>query len=133
MPKPRRPPFATGSVVESYDFLYAYWEEARESGDEAAVEESMLSREDFDSLQRLVEEGVYSLEELLSTLTERFKARVKPELAARALGRLGLSVGGEEAAHLVARQLAAWLVEAGEHWGILRLRRPWEPGGRRRG
>jgi hypothetical protein len=123
----RKPPFATGSIIESYEALFAYWEEAKSVGDEDAVEASTLSREDFDSLQRLVEEaGSYSLEELLRLLTERFTRRVKPELAIRALRRLGVEAGGDEATHLIARQLAAWLVEAGEYWGILRLRRSWE-------
>lgn len=124
----RRPPFATGSIMDSYEALFAYWEEAKSSGDEGAVDSSTLSREDFDDLQRLVEDaGRYSLEDLLNLFTERFLGRVKPELAQRALRRMGVNAGKDEAARLIARHLAAWLVEAGEYWGIVRLRRSWEP------
>ena len=124
--KPRRPPFASGEIAGDYEPLFAYWEEAKSRGDEGAVERATLSREDFDELERLVaEEGRLRLSDLLDRLAPRFEGRVDPEIAVRAYERVGLRLDSGEARRRIASLLAAWLVEAGEHWGMLRLSSPW--------
>ena len=129
----RLPPFASGEIAGDYTPLFEYWQEARRRGREEAIEKATLTREDFDELRREVEEapGPSRLSDLLDRLKERFRGRVDPGIAAEAMRRAGRpGYTGEEAAEEIARLMAAWLVEAGEEWGLLRLRRPW--GDRRR-
>jgi hypothetical protein len=130
----RRPPWASGRLAGDYELLFAYWEEARRRGREDLVEAAMLSEDDFQELRRLVEEGAGSALDLVEKLAARVEERFDPDVAAAAASRLGLPAGGGEARRILARLLASWLVEAGEAWGILRLRSPWEgPPPRREG
>ena len=120
------PMFATGEIVADYEPLYLYWQEA---GDRA--EESVLSNEDFRELQRLLStaDGM-RLDQLLERLAPRFRGRLDPAAARRALKRYyGTDVGEEEAVDRLSRILAGWLVEAGTVWDMLRLRRRWEGSG----
>ena len=113
------PYFATGEVVGDYTLLYRYWKRAGRRAEEAT-----LRREDFDYLRRLVEAGeVRRLDELLDRLTSYYMGRVDGEAARQAVrDHYGVEVLVEDAKRMVARILAGWLVEAGQQWGILRLR-----------
>ncbi len=122
----RKPPFASGEIAGDYEPLFAYWEEAKSLGDEEALERATLSREDFDELERMVSgSGRMRLTDLLEELRPRFEGRVDPGIAAKAYERMGIRVGPAEAKRMIAELLAAWLVEAGEYWGMLRLSKPW--------
>ena len=121
----RRPPWASGKLAGDYDLLYAYWEEARRRGREDLVEAAMLSERDFDKLRELVGEGPRSALELVERLAGELEARIDEDVAGAAAAGLGLPLAGEEARRRVARLMASWLVEAGEEWGVLRLRPSW--------
>ena len=117
----RKPPFASGRIGGDYEPLFLYWEAARSAGREDLVESSMLGEEDY----RLVRElagRVSSLGELLDILVERMYGRIDPEVAREAYRRYGVEASGEDARLLLARLLAAWLIEAAEYWGYIRLR-----------
>lgn len=119
-----KPPFASGRIAGSYDLLFAYWRVAREKGMEELVEKAMLHDEDYNLLKNIVsKKGRISLWDLLEELTQVFMDRVDERLAVEAASRLGYSVGGKEARSLVARLLAAWLIEAGEYWNMIKI--PW--------
>ncbi len=119
---PRRPPFASGKVAGDYEPLFLYWEAARERGREDLIEAATLREEDYKVLQREAGKGL-GLEALLEALTSYMEERVDPEVAAEAYRRYGVEAGPEDARRLIARLLASWLVEAGEYWGFVRLRR----------
>jgi hypothetical protein len=121
-----KPPFASGKVVGSYEPLRRYLAEARRRGREDLVESALIREEDFDLLRRLVAFEGISLEALLSALEERFYDRVDGEVARAAYSSLGLTLDEERARRMIARILAGWLVESGEHWKILKLKPSWE-------
>lgn len=128
MGRRRLPPFASGSIVEDYETLFIYWERARSRGREDLIEKSTLSNTDFDKLRVIVEEGTMTLEDLLERLTRDMAKRIDPELAVEALSERRISLDAEDARRYLARILAGWLIEAGEYWSILRLRRGWTIG-----
>lgn len=103
--------------------LRRYLELARARGREDAVEGAVLGEEDYRLLRRLVEEagGRVSAEELLEALAERLVERVDPEIAREALREAGVPADEETARRIIARLLAAWLLEAGDYWGFVRL------------
>ncbi len=119
---PRRPPFASGKVAGDYEPLFLYWEVARERGREDLIEAATLREEDYKVLQREAGEGL-GLDALLEALTSYMEDRVDPVVAAEAYRRYGVEASPEDARRLIARLLASWLVEAGEYWGFVRLRR----------
>lgn len=128
MGKKRLPPFASGSIVEDYETLFIYWEKARSKGREDLIEKSTLSNTDFDRLRVIVEEGTMTLEELLERLARDMAERIDPEMAAEALRERRISLEADDARRYLAKILAGWLIEAGEYWSILRLRRGWTSG-----
>ena len=128
MDKRRLPPFASGSIVEDYETLFIYWEKARSRGREDLIEKSTLSNTDFDKLRVIVEEGTLTLEELLDRLSRDMTERIDPEVAVEALRERRIFLEADDARRYLARILAGWLIEAGEYWGILRLRRGWTSG-----
>ncbi len=113
------PYFATGEVVGDYTLLYIYW---RKAGKRA--EDATLRREDFDYLRRIVEGGkVRKLNELLERLTSYYLSRVDANAAVEAVKEYyRVPMSADDAKRMIARILAGWLVEAGQQWGILRLR-----------
>lgn len=117
----RRPPFASGRLAGDYEPLFLYWEAAREAGRENLLGEAMLREEDYRLVSRLAGETP-RLGDLLERLEEEMAGRVDPGLAAKAYRRYGLEIDPEDARRLIARLLAAWLLEAAEYWGFIRLR-----------
>ena len=117
-----RPPFASGKIAGSYEPLKIYMELARERGREDLLDASILREEDFRMLRERVErEGRVRLLDLLNELEEYFAERVDPELAREAYRRYGLDLATGDARKRLARLMAAWLLEAGEEWGYVRL------------
>jgi len=117
------PPFASGKIASDYSILFEYWRVARERGREDLVESGMLSEDDY---KMLVEEAAENpnLEDLLDALVARLLDRIDPDVAVEAVRRAtGARVDADTARRLVARLLASWLVEAGEYWNMVRLRR----------
>jgi len=117
------PPFASGKIASDYSILFEYWRAAREKGREDLVESGMLSEDDY---KMLVEEAAKNprLEDLLDALVERLLDRIDPDVAVEAVRRAtGARVDADTARRLVARLLASWLVEAGEYWNMVKLRR----------
>ena len=120
-----KPPFASGVIAGDYAPLFSYWRLARSRGREDLVEASMLKEDDYRFLRELISSGVYNLEELLDVLTRRFEGRVDSSIARDAYKTVGLELDASVAKRRIAWLLAAWLLEAGETWGILRLRPSW--------
>jgi len=123
------PPFASGKITSDYSILFEYWRVAREKGREDLVESGMLSEDDY---RMLVEEAAKNprLEDLLDALVERLLDRIDPGVAVEAVQRAtGARVDADTARRLVARLLASWLVEAGEYWNMVKLRREEEQSG----
>lgn len=120
----RLPLFADGSVVGDYEPLFYYWEIARRQGREDVVEKSMLSRDDFRFIERLVEEERIALTRLLNVLEDYYVLRVDPEVAREAYREAyGVDLGSEDARRRIARILAGWLIEAARQWGKIRFTR----------
>ena len=115
------PPFASGKIAGDYTILFEYWRVAREMSREDLIEASMLHEPDYDLLRRSIRIGE-SVFDLLERLTVEFEKRVDPNVAFHALERLEIHVPREEAGRLVAKLIASWLIEAGEYWGILRVK-----------
>jgi len=125
-----RPPWASGKIVQDYRPLYAYWRLARRRGREDLVESAMLRDEDFRELRRLVSGGSSRAVDLVEELAGILEERVDPDVAVDALREVfGVDFDRETARRRIALILAGWLVEAGEEWGILKLRIPWGEGG----
>jgi len=121
-------PFARGRLVSNFDLLKEYWRVARERGREDLVEAAMLSEPDYRRVaQAVVEEGGrISLGDLWDKLTKELEERIDPEIALEAAKRAGYNVDAETARNLVARQLAAWLIEAAEYWNFISTSEPRE-------
>ena len=118
----RNPPFASGRIAGSYEPLFLYWEEARARGRGDLVEDAMLREDDYRLLRGLVAR-YRRLGELLDVLTSLMEDRVDPDIAREAYVRYGVAgVRPVDARRLIARLLASWLIEAGEYWGILKVR-----------
>ncbi|MGC9072453.1 MAG: hypothetical protein ACP5HK_07195 [Acidilobus sp.] len=114
----RRPPFATGELVDDYGPLYRYWEAARSRGRQDLIDRATLIEEDFDFVRRLVRSSMsMTLLELMDALKVRFRERVDPSLASEALG-----VDADTAVEILSSILAGWLVEASEEFKVLGLR-----------
>ena len=119
----RMPPFASGRIVGDYEPLYVYWRKLKDLGREDLLEKSTLSNRDFDYVRGLISSARrLDLETIMESLTLYFKERVDPDIAALAMSELGYSLSVEESKDRISRILAGWLVEACEHWKILRIR-----------
>ena len=117
-----RPPFASGKIAGSYEPLKIYMELAKERGREDLLDAAVLREGDFRILRERVErEGRVKLIDLLDELEEYFTERVDPELAREAYQRYGLDLTTGDARRRLARLIAAWLLEAGEEWGHIKL------------
>lgn len=114
-----RPFFATGELIEDYEVLRIYWDEARENGREDLIEASMLNQEDFMFIEESVARGIMNLLDLMIEAARRFNNRVDEEIARRAFARLGVNISGEEAAHRISWILAGWLLEASKEFKIV--------------
>ncbi|MEB3845075.1 MAG: hypothetical protein LRS48_05290 [Desulfurococcales archaeon] len=116
------PPFASGRLAADYSLLREYWRVARERGREDLVERSMLSEELLELLRSEIHGGE-SAADVLERLASKLEDRIDESAAVEAARRRGLeSIDGATARRLVARLLAAWLLEAGDYWGHLKLR-----------
>jgi len=122
MERDKKPPFASGELVEDFSPLFEYWRVARERGREDLVEAAMLSEADYKLLRDTVKSGEAVLD-LIDRLAEKVIDRVDPDIAAEALARNGIRVPPEEARWYIAKLIASWLIEAGDYWGFIRLRR----------
>ncbi len=116
----RMPPFATGELAGSYRLLFTYWEEAKRRGRQDLIDKSTLREDDYRVLR---EHAGRDAESVIDSLEDYFYDRVDPEVAVEAARRLGIALDPEDARRHVARLLAMWLLEAGDTWGIVRLRR----------
>ncbi len=116
-----KPPFTTGLIEEDYSLLEEYLSLAKESNP-AAFEQALLKEEDYSLLRSEARESSNALE-LIEKLSEKLLPRIDPSLAEKAATRLGLPLHGTDAAKAVARLLAAWLIETGDYWGMIKLRR----------
>ena len=88
----------------------------------------MLSQGDFDYLRSLVDNRPgLTVGDLLQYLTPLFRERVDGEVARASMKSMGVDVAEEEAKTIISELLAGWLIESGEYWRILKLRRTWEP------
>ena len=115
-------PFASGRLVEDYSILREYWKRARARGREDLVDKSMLSEEDYEMIRGLVSsKGRIGLQDLWDELTEKLAERIDPDIAQEALEAVRIRTDKYTARRLVARQLAAWLIEAAEHWKMIRF------------
>lgn len=123
--KGRKPPFASGVLAEDYSPLFEYWRVARERGREDLVEASMLREDDYSYLRELVGSGGLSVDVLMEKLSKRFESRVDGDVAVEAFRRSGISMDRDLAKRRIASLIAAWLLEAGESWGLLKLRFSW--------
>ena len=118
----RLPPFASGRLVDNYRVLFEYWRLARERGREDLVEKAMLSDNDYKLLASLVEsEGKIRATDLIEVLADKLTDRIDDDIAILALEKAGYRLSKEDAKRYIARLLAAWLVEAGEYWRIIKL------------
>ncbi len=116
-------PFTSGRLVSDYSLLKEYWRKAREKGREDLVEASMLREEDYSRLRDVVaREGRIGLADLWDKLTSDMEARIDAQVAVEAARARGINAAPGQARRLVARQLAAWLIEAAEFWKFVRLR-----------
>ncbi|MCE4623054.1 MAG: hypothetical protein F7C82_01970 [Desulfurococcales archaeon] len=125
MEKPKNkktPPFASGKVVDNYDLLFTYWRVAREQGREDLVDKAMLKDEDYTRLREIVANKTrINLWDLLEELTDIFIDRIDEDIAYMAASRLGYNISRGDARRLVARLMAAWLIEAGEYWNVVKI------------
>ncbi len=123
-----KPFFANGTIVGDYKPLMAYWRILRKKGDTQAIEDSLLKREDFEEISRLVREaGRISLEDLLARLKEYFRQRVRSDAAVDAIREVyGVEVDPEDAVDRIAHILAGWLIEAGGITGLVSIRRKYD-------
>jgi hypothetical protein len=122
----KKPPFASGELVGDYGPLFEYWKIAREKGREDLVEAAMLSEEDYRMLQETAYRGEEVLD-LIERLTEKILDRIDPEIASEALSGYGVKAPPDEARRFIAKLIAAWLIEAGEYWCFIKLRRGLPP------
>ncbi len=120
-PKKWMPPFASGKLVSTYEPLYYYWKELKESGEEEFLEKSMLNEDDYRKVAELAQSSS-NLYDILDALKEAFKERISPEYAVKALRRYGVNVDEDSAVEILAGLLASWAIEAAEKWGMIRLR-----------
>jgi len=120
-----KPFFADGTIVGDYKPLIAYWRILRKKGDTQAIEDSLLKREDFEKISRLVSEtGRINLEDLLVELKEYFRKRVRSDAAVDAIREVyGVEVDPEDAVGRIAHILAGWLIEAGGSTGLVSIKR----------
>jgi hypothetical protein len=118
------PPFASGRIAGSYKLLRRYLESAREMGRVKAFERALLGEEDYRLLRRIAVDGA-SVWDVVERLASIMEERVDPEVAVEALRREGVEATPETARRIIARLLAAWLVEAGEYWRIVGLEGRW--------
>ena len=127
-------PFASGRLVEDYGILREYWKRARARGREDLVDKSMLSEDDYEMIRNIVtSKGRVGLQDLWDEVTERLVERIDPDIAREALEARGIRTDPDTARRLVARQLAAWLIEAAEHWKMIRFSEEGSSGGSGRG
>jgi len=124
-------PFTSGRLVSSFDLLKEYWRVARERGHEDLVEAAMLQEPDYRRVAEAVieEGGRISLGDLWDKLAKELEDRIDPEVALEAARRAGYNVDAETARSLVAKQLAAWLIEAAEYWNFISTSEPGESRG----
>jgi len=115
---PWKPLFASGELINDYEPLRVYLEEARRRGREDLVERALLSQEDFSYLSEALKSSS-NLLELMEKLKARFIDRVDGEVAVEAFRKLGLNVDVNFARDRIAYIIAGWLLEAGKHWKIL--------------
>ena len=114
-----RPLLADGSVVESYEPLYKYWEAAKRRG----IEEARITSEDLELVREIVERGgKVSLYELLETLAERMLERVDEGAAAEAYASLGIELPRDLARKRIAEILAGWAIEACQTLNMVSIR-----------
>ncbi len=118
MKQKRLPPFATGSIVNDYSPLYAYWSYAESVGRQDAARRAMIDEDDFEFLRKLISNTrPLTLLELMDALKLRSRERIDGELASRSLG-----MPQEAAVEVLSSILAGWLIEAGETFKLLGLR-----------
>ncbi len=116
-------PFASGRLVKDYSLLREYWRVARERGREDLVEKAMISEADYKRVREIVYgRGRVGLADLWDIVTGEVEDRIDPDIAEEAAKRLGLNALPSTARRLVARQLAAWIIEAAEHWKFISAR-----------
>ncbi len=122
----RKPLLASGKVVGSYRLIFEY-SRAYKQRKGSDKEPELLMSKDFSHLMKLVEQGVTSLDKLLSELKNYYRDRVDPSIALEAyLNAMGLDKADPvEAVDAIAAVLAGWLVEAAETLGIIKLRGLW--------
>ncbi len=120
-----KPFFANGTIVGDYKPLIAYWRILRKKGDTQAIEDSLLKREDFEKISRLVRDaGRISLEDLLVRLKQYFRKRVRSDAAVDAIREVyGVEVDPEDAVDRIAHILAGWLIEAGGSTGLVSIKK----------
>ncbi len=110
-----KPLLADGSIVGDYSPLLAYWRKAKEK-DRRLAEKALLRREDFEYLDRIVEDssGKISVAEALSRLKAYFAERIDAELAVEAVREAYRveSIDEGEARRIIAGIMAGWLIEA---------------------
>lgn len=115
-------PFASGKLVDDYSILREYWKRARAHDREDLVEKSMLTEEDYNLVRNIVSsKGRVGLQDLWDEVAERLAERIDPDIAQEALEAHGIRTTKDTARRLVARQLAAWLIEAAEYWRMIRF------------
>jgi len=118
----KKPPFASGKVADNYDLLFTYWRVARDQGREDLVDKAMLRDEDYTRLKEIVSSKTrINLWDLLEELTDIFIDRIDEDIAYEAASRLGYNISTGDARRLVARLMAAWLIEAGEYWNVVKI------------
>ncbi len=125
-----KPFFANGTIVGDYKPLIAYWRILRKKGDTQAIEDSLLKREDFEKISRLVRDaGRISLEDLLVRLKQYFRKRVRSDAAVDAIREVyGVEVDPEDAVDRIAHILAGWLIEAGGSTGLVSIKKKYNRG-----
>ncbi len=122
MESERRPMFADGSIVSDYEPLFKYWELAKRINEEL-VSKAMLTNDDFNYLKDIVESGKTKLLDLIEVLKFRFKSRIDPKIARKALEESkGIDVDEDYARDYIAKILAGWLLEAGKIWRIIEFK-----------
>ena len=115
------PPFASGKLASTYEPLYYYWKELKESGEEELLERSTLNEDDYRKVIEVSQKSS-NVYDILEALKEAFKERISPKHAAKALRIYGVDVDEDSAVEILAGLLASWAIEAAEKWGMIRLR-----------
>lgn len=113
-----KPLFASGELVNDYEPLRLYLEEARSRGREDLVEKALLTQDDFTHLLDTMR-VTSNLLDLIEKLKPRFLERIDGEIAREAFKKMGLEVDANFARERIAYIMACWLLEAGKHWKIL--------------